>query len=134
LVRTENGKEFRRNRRHLLCRVPVMPGTHGPAKTCAESARGQQAAKSKRHSNSSRTASTSTIRWIGPTTTSPSHPLKTTQEHTAHPPATQAILPQNGLTPTISTPCRGNKLEKTPMKKLPPHPIQIIIKRTCDKV
>jgi hypothetical protein len=44
LVRTENGKEFRRNRRHLLCRFPVMPGTHGPAKTCAESARGQQAA------------------------------------------------------------------------------------------
>jgi hypothetical protein len=44
LVRTENGKEFRRNRRHLLCRVPVMPGTPGPTTTCAEAARGQQAA------------------------------------------------------------------------------------------
>ncbi|EFX62341.1 hypothetical protein DAPPUDRAFT_337088 [Daphnia pulex] len=43
LVRTENGKEFRQNHRHLLCRVPFMPGTPGPATTYAEAARGQQA-------------------------------------------------------------------------------------------
>jgi hypothetical protein len=43
LVRTANGKEFRRNRRHLLRRVPMMPGQHGPVKTYAEAAGGQRA-------------------------------------------------------------------------------------------
>jgi hypothetical protein len=42
LVRTANGKEFRRNRRHLLRRVPMMPGQYGPAKTYAEAAGGQR--------------------------------------------------------------------------------------------
>ena len=42
LVRTENGKEFRRNRRHLLRRVPVMPGMPGPAMSYAEAAGGQR--------------------------------------------------------------------------------------------
>lgn len=87
--------------------------------------------KSKCHSNSSRTASTSTSRRIGPPTTSPSHPPKTSQEHAAHSPATQAVLPQNGLTSTIPTPCRGNKLKETPTKQTPPHPIPYMTKRMC---
>ena len=41
LVRTETGKEFRRNRRHLLRRVPVMPGAPAPTMTYAEAAGGQ---------------------------------------------------------------------------------------------
>ena len=43
LVRTEKGKDFRRNRRHLIRRVPVMPGIPGPAMTYAEAARSQRA-------------------------------------------------------------------------------------------
>jgi hypothetical protein len=46
-VRTENGKEFRRNRRHLLHRVPVMPGTPGPAMTYAAAAQSQHAAPTR---------------------------------------------------------------------------------------
>ena len=42
LVRTENGKEFRRNRRHLLRRFPVMPGMPGPAMSYAEATGGQR--------------------------------------------------------------------------------------------
>jgi hypothetical protein len=44
LVRTENGKEFRRNRRHLRQRVPVMPGTPGPATTYTAAAQSHHAA------------------------------------------------------------------------------------------
>ena len=44
LVRTENGKEFRRNRRHLLRRIPVMPGPSAPTVTYAEAAGGRPTA------------------------------------------------------------------------------------------
>ena len=44
LVRTGNGKEFRRNRCHLRQRVPVMPGTPGPTTTYTAAAQGHHAA------------------------------------------------------------------------------------------
>jgi hypothetical protein len=47
LVRTENGKEFRRNRCHLRQRVPVMPGTPGPATTYTAAAQSHHAAPNR---------------------------------------------------------------------------------------
>ena len=41
LIRTPNGKEYRRNRRHLLRRDPVMPWQPEPAMTYAEAVSGQ---------------------------------------------------------------------------------------------
>ncbi len=42
LIRTPNGKEYRRNRRHLLRRIPTMPAQSEPAMTYAEAASGQR--------------------------------------------------------------------------------------------
>ena len=93
LVRTADGKEFRRNRRHLLRRVPIMPG---PAMTYAEAAGGQRVAQDKP------TAAT--------TTTGPPTPIATNEpvEPAAPPPPAQGdqSRPLNRNTVRFNLPTR----------------------------